>query len=67
MSADDSWPESTFAWEDESAKHFCGSHWDPFHDSPDEVIRALPEMFQGAWPVSSFGDTYPGHRSVPGA
>lgn len=67
MSADNSWPESTFAWEDESAKHFCGSHWNPFHDSPDEVIRALPEMFKGAWPVSSFGDTYPGHRSVPGA
>lgn len=67
MDAERTWPDSTFTWEDEKTKHFCGSHWDPFYESPDEVIKALPEMFPTAVPVSSFGDTYPGPRQVPGA
>ena len=66
MSSEDPWPESTFEWEDEDTVHFCGSHWDPFYESSDDVIGALPEMIAAAIPVSSFGDTDPGHRQVPG-
>ena len=52
MSAENAWPKSTFEWEDGSRKHYGGSHWNPFFDSPDEVIRALPEMIPtGLFPV----------------
>ena len=57
MSAEKAWPESTFKWEDEDSEHYCGSHRDPFFDSPDQVLEALPGMIPTLRPISSSGDT----------
>lgn len=65
MSTKKSWPESTFSWESEDRQHYCGSHWDPFYESPDEMLRSLPGLIPESMPYGGFGDTYPGPRKVP--
>ena len=60
-----SWPDSTFAWESEDQQHYCGSHWDPFYDSPDEILSALPRLIPESMPHIGFGDTYAGPHAVP--
>ena len=60
-----SWPDSTFTWESEDQQHYCGSHWDPFCDSPDEILGALPGSISEWMPHIGFGDTYPGPHEVP--
>ena len=65
MSIDKSWPDGTFAWEGEEQEHYCGSHWDPFFDSPDEIFNLLPEVIPASLPLKTFGDTYSGPHDIP--
>ena len=44
MSIEKPWPDDTFVWEDENQEHYCGSHWEVFFDSPDEILQSLPEI-----------------------
>lgn len=64
-SQEGSWPDCTFVWESEDQQHYCGSHWDPFYDSPDEILRALPGLIPESMPNRGFGDIYPGPHEVP--
>ena len=65
MAVEKTWPGSTFAWETEDQKHYCGSHWDPFFDSSDDIFGALPEIIPHAMPIKTFGDTYSGPHEIP--
>ena len=65
MSAEKSWSDGTFVWEDEDQEHYCGSHWDPFFDSPDEIFGSVPEIIPISVPLKSFGDTYAGPHDIP--
>ena len=65
MSIEKSWPDGTFVWEDEEQEHYCGSHWDPFFDSPDEIFEMLPEIIPASVSLKTFGDTYSGPREIP--
>ncbi len=67
MSSEESWPNSTFIWEADNHDRYCGSHWIPFYDSPDEAFQALPERLPQAVPLKTFGDTYPGPHKIPGS
>ena len=54
------WPESTFNFEAEGARHFPGSHWDPFvEESSGKSSRAepndWPKGFQLVWPLREKG------------
>ena len=65
MSVERLWPDGTFLWEDEDQEHYCGSHWDPFFTSPDEIFGSLPEIIPASVPLKTFGDTYAGPHDVP--
>lgn len=65
MSADKSWFDSTFVWEDENQEHYCGSHWDPFFDSPDGIFETLPDIIPSSVPLQTYGDTYSGPHEIP--
>ena len=65
MSAEKSWPDGTFVWEVSDQEHYCGSHWDPFFDSPDEIFESLPEIIPASVPIETFGDTYTGPYDIP--
>ena len=43
-----SWPESTFIFEGPEAKHYMGSHWDPFIDDISVLLQKLKEIIQVA-------------------
>jgi len=65
MNVGKSWPEGTFVRESEEEEHYCGSHWDPFFDSPDGVLEALPDIIPELVPLRTFGDTYSGPHDIP--
>ena len=66
MSVEKSWPEGTFVWECEEQEHYCGSHWDPFFDSPRDVLDALPDIIiPASVPLQTFGDTCTGPHDIP--
>ena len=65
MSAEKSWPDGTFMWEDEDQEHYCGSHWDPFFDNPEDIFEALPDIIPASVSLQTFGDTYPGTHDIP--
>ena len=66
MSVEKSWPEGTFVRESEEQEHYCGSHWDPFFNSPRDVLDALPDIIMPASvPLQTFGDTYTGPHDIP--
>jgi hypothetical protein len=60
------WPTSTFVRERPDAKHFMGSHWEPFFDSADTVLKQLPQIAPRAQLWIGFADTYPAPRQAPG-
>lgn len=45
------WPESTFVPDGPDAKHYLGSHWEPFTDDSTEIARRLPEICE-SWKPS---------------
>ena len=65
MSVEKSWPNGAFVWEDDDQEHYCGSHWDPFFDNPDEILGVLPEIIPASAPLKTFGDTYSGPHDIP--
>ena len=65
MNAEKSWPEDTFVWEGKDQEHYCGPHWDPFFDSPDEIFGILPEAIPDSAALTTFGDIYPGPHDIP--
>ena len=65
MSIEKSWPDGTFVWEDDDQEHYCGSHWDPFFDKPDEMFGMLPEIVPASVPLTTFGDIYSGPHDIP--
>ncbi len=60
------WPDCTFICESEDQPHYHGSHWRPFYEDPNDVIRNLEEILSQAFTVPAFGDTYPAPRETPG-
>lgn len=67
MNSGKSWPDSTFVWETEDQPHPCGSHWDPFYESPREALGSMPEILTQSIPFSTFEQRYPGPCEVPGS
>ena len=65
MSMKKAWPDCTFSWESEDDQHFCGSHWGPFYDSADDVLRRLHQIIPQSTRVMTFGDTYSGPHEIP--
>ncbi len=65
MSIEKSWPDDTFVWEDENQEHYCGSHWEVFFDSPDEILQSLPEIIPDLVHLPTFGGFYTGPRESP--
>ena len=65
MSIEKAWPDCIFKWESEDHPHYCGSHWDAFYESADEVFRTLPERLPTGMRQRGFGDTYPGPHELP--
>jgi hypothetical protein len=60
------WPDSTFHFETEEAKHFMGSYWDPFfEDGAQEIVKKLPEVIDVADILSGFGSIKDTHRLLP--
>lgn len=60
------WPESTFVPDKEDAKHFLGSHWEPFVEEYIEIIRRLPEIAPNAHLQTGYGEDRKPSRTVPG-
>ncbi len=65
MRVEKSWPEGTFVWEGEEQEHYCGSHWDPFYDSPGDVLEALSVIIPDSVPLQTFGDARSGPHDIP--
>lgn len=65
MNIEKAWPDGTFVWEEGDQRHYCGSHWDPFFDSPDNIFGALSEIVPASVPLTTFGDTYSGPHEIP--
>lgn len=50
------WPQSTFVAEPADTPHYLGSHWDPFVEDSDEIIRRLPDIIHGALVQTGYGE-----------
>ena len=59
------WPDDTFVWEDESREHYCGTHWEPFFGSPEEIFERLPEIIPYLAFGYTFGETHGGPHDIP--
>lgn len=59
------WPESTFISESPDAKHFMGSHWEPFVDDMGEILSRLPEIAPEARRWLGFGEVHAATRTLP--
>lgn len=59
------WPESTFIPEHDDARHFLGSHWDPFVEDSKVIMKRLPEMLPNALLQTGYGEDRKPSRRVP--
>ena len=59
------WPASTFVPEASDARHYCGSHWDPFAESSADILKTLPDMLAAATVQTGYGDVRPAPRAAP--
>lgn len=59
------WPDSTFLAEPLDARHFMGSHWDPFFDDVKDVMNQLPEIMPDAVLLAGYGEFYKAPREIP--
>jgi hypothetical protein len=59
------WPVSTFVYDKLGAKHYPGSHWEPFFDSSKELFGRLPEIMPAALLQTCYGDNHPAPRELP--
>ena len=60
------WPDCTFIQEPEDQPHYLGSHWEPFYEDSNHVIRNLEEILSQVAVLPAFGDTHPAPRETPG-
>ena len=59
------WPQSTFVAEGGGARHFLGSHWDPFVEDSKEIMAQLPQIVPKAMVQTGYGDDRPPARQAP--
>lgn len=59
------WPASTFIYDKVGAKHYLGSHWEPFFDDRKELFGRLPEIIPAALIQTCYGDNHPSPRELP--
>lgn len=59
------WPDDTFVCEDESREHYCGTHWEPFFDSVEEIFDRLPEILDASGLMQTYGDFFTGPHEIP--
>lgn len=59
------WPDSTFVPEEDDARHFLGSHWEPFVEDLKEIMQQLPDMVSKALLQTGYGDGRKSPRPVP--
>ncbi|MDY0329169.1 MAG: hypothetical protein RBR52_01570 [Thiomonas sp.] len=59
------WPTSTFIPESPDSRHFSGSHWSPFVEKSEDLLRHMPEIVQQAQLQEGYGDFRPAPRTVP--
>jgi hypothetical protein len=61
-----SWPENTFIQEPAETTHYMLSHWDPFIDEPQVLLkRRLPEIVKHYTRLRGFGSFYPAPHELP--
>jgi hypothetical protein len=59
------WPDSTFIPEKSDAQHYLGSHWDPFVEDSEEIVKRLPEFLSIELLQTGYGDFYKSPRAIP--
>ena len=59
------WPDDTFVWEDGNQEHYCGTHWEPFFDSVEEIFDRLPEILDASALLQTYGDFVTGPHEIP--
>lgn len=59
------WPDATFEWDRLDAKHYMGSHWEPFFDDSKELFGRLPEIMPKALRQTCYGDGRKAPREIP--
>ena len=59
------WPASTFILKGKDARHFLGSHWDPFVENLKDLLGRLPEILPNALVQTGYGESRQPARSVP--
>lgn len=59
------WPTSTFVPEGADARHFAGSHWDPFVEDAQEIMARLPEIVPSTLVQTGYGEHRQAARAVP--
>lgn len=55
----------TFNFEAEDARHFPGSHWDPFVEESRDILGRLPEIVPKALPQTGYGQDRKSSRAEP--
>lgn len=55
----------TFEFEDESVKHFLGSHWEPFYNEPVDILKQIADILPKSLVQIAFSDNRPGHWQCP--
>lgn len=60
------WPGSTFVPEKADARHYLGSHWDPFVEDSADITKRLPEMVPNALVSAAYEHDSKPSRSMPG-
>lgn len=59
------WLDRTFSFEEGEARHYLGSHWEPFFDDAEEILKHLPEIIPQAHAQGTYSGTYPPERKAP--
>lgn len=55
----------TFEFEDETAQHFLGSHWEPFYNEPVDILKQIPDILPKSLVQTAFSDNRIGHWQCP--
>ena len=58
-------PNATFVQEAEGARHFLGSHWEPFTGDSTDIITRAVEMLPESVPQTGYGDVRKTSRRQP--
>lgn len=64
MKTGNPWPDDTFVWEDGNQEHYCGTHWEPFFDSVEDIFDRLPEILDASAVLKTYGDFVAGPHEI---